>query len=133
MVVRAQRWEIHNVRGREPIELGHELYSTRLLRSSGWLCGSTTSLDWPLALEAFVNVDDEHQRQDYDELVRLDDVHVHFYDEQLEHLLTRQVRNGTHRDVLDLLLAALRLRAQVSNDRFDSERAKADVRAQTHL
>ena len=86
-----------------------------------------------LAFESFVNVDDEGQRSDYGELARQDLVDLHFYDEALQHRLTKQITNNLRSDIPLVLITALRLRARIPNDRFDFDRAKADVIARTSL
>ena len=86
-----------------------------------------------LAFESFVNVDDEGQRSDYGELARQDRVDLHFYDEALRHRLTKQIPNTLRSDIPTVLITALRLRARIPNDRFDFDRAKADVIARTSL
>jgi hypothetical protein len=64
-----------------------------------------------LAFESFINVDDEGQRSNYGNLSLLETIDLHFYDEALTHRLTKQI----------------------PNDRFDFDRAKADVIAHTSL
>ena len=70
---------------------------------------------------------------DYGELARQDLVDLHFYDEALQHRLTKQIPNNLRSDIPLVLLTALRLRARIPNDRFDFDRAKADVIARTSL
>jgi hypothetical protein len=86
-----------------------------------------------LAFESFVNVDDEGQWSDYGDLARQELVDLHFYDESLRQRLTKQIPNNLRSDVPHVLLTALRLRARIPNDRFDFDRAKADVIAHTSL
>jgi hypothetical protein len=86
-----------------------------------------------LAFESFVNVDDEGQRSDYGELARQDLIDLYFYDDPLEHRLTKQIPNRLRADIPLVLLTALRLRARIPNDRLDFDRAKADVMARTTL
>src|SRR6266536_3373779 len=133
LVVKAPGPEIESVRGRVPIEIRHELYrhpAAPVVRMV------TRIYDQPhssLGLETFVNIDDEQQRADYGELARQDELDLLFYDEHLQHALTKRVRNGARQDVLEVLITALQLRAQIPNDRFEFDRAKADVMARTEL
>jgi hypothetical protein len=133
MVVKAPRRDIRSLRAPVPIELRHELYRHPTLPVVRLVTRIYDQPDHPLALETFVNVDDESQRQDYGELARQNELDMLFYDERLEHLLTKRVDNGGRRDVLEVLITALRLRARVPDDRFDFDRAKADVMARTEL
>src|SRR6266536_4659461 len=133
LLVKAPGPEIESVRGRVPIEILHELYrhpAAPVVRMV------TRIYDQPrssLGLESFVNVDDEQQRADYGELARQDELSLLFYDEELSHCLAKRVRNTARREILEVLITALQLRAQIPNDRFDFERAKADVMASTEL
>jgi hypothetical protein len=133
LVVKAPGQEIQSVRGRVPIEVRHELYrhpAAPVVRMV------TRIYDQPhssLGLETFVNVDDEQQRADYGELARQDELPLLFYDESLQHRLAKRVRNSARTGILEVLITALRLRAQILPDRFDFDAAKAEVIRQTNL
>jgi hypothetical protein len=50
-----------------------------------------------------------------------------------QHRLTKQIPNNLRSDIPLVLITALRLRARIPIDRFDFDRAKADVIARTSL
>src|SRR5215207_8288171 len=70
MVVKAPRRDIRSVQGRVPIELRHELYQHPAAPVVRLVTRIYDQPDRPLALETFINVDDDDQRQDYGELAR---------------------------------------------------------------
>lgn len=136
-VIKAPGEEIESLRGPLPVLFRHELYrhpSAPVIRLLLRLYDRPD--DRPpssLAFESFVNVDDDGQRNDYGDLARQDLVGLHFYDGALRHRLTKQIRNTLRADIPTVLITALRLRARIPNDRFDFDRAKADVIARTGL
>lgn len=136
-IVKAPADQIEGLRGPIPILLRHELYrhSTApvvrlLLRFYDRAHEQPPS---SVAFESFINVDDEGQRSDYGELARQDEIGLDFYDEALRHRLAKRIRNSLRSDIPALLITALSLRARISHDRFDFDRAKADVIARTSL
>lgn len=136
-VIKAPGEEIEGLRGRLPVLFRQELYRhpsspviRLLLRLYDRPHDPTPS---SLAFESFINVDDERQRNDYSELARQDQVDLHFYDETLQHRLTKVIPNSLRTDVPLVLGTALRLQARIPNGRFDFDRAKADVIDRTSL
>ncbi len=132
-VIKAPGDEIEGVRGPLPVLFRQELYrhpSSPVIRLLLRLYDRPPSA---LALESFINVDDEEQRRDYGNLSLLETIDLHFYDEALAHRLTKQVPNSIRTDIPLLLITALRLRARIPNGRFDFDQAKADVIARTSL
>jgi len=122
-VIKAPGSEIEGLRGPMPVLFRQELYRhrtapviRRLLRLYDRPHGRPPS---SLAFESFVNVDDEGQRSDYGELARPDLVDLYFYDETLQHRLTKQIPNNLRSDIPLVLITALRLRARIPTDRFD--------------
>ena len=136
-IIKTPAEEIDGLRGPLPVLFRQELYRhpsspviRLLLRLYDRPHDPTPS---SLAFESFVNVDDEGQRQDYGELARQDLIDLHFYDEVLQHRLTKIIPNSLRPEVPLVLGTALRLRARIPRDRFDFDRAKADVVARTAL
>jgi hypothetical protein len=136
-VIKAPGDEIEGLRGPMPVLFRQELYrhpSSPVIRLLLRLYDrSHASPPSSLAFESFVNVDDEVQRSDYASLAHQDLVDLHFYDEALEHRLTKQIPNRLCTDIPLVLANALRLRARIADNRFDFDRAKADVIARTSL
>ncbi len=133
LVIKAPQHEIRSVQGRVPIELRHELYQHPAAPVIRLVTRIYDQPDAPLALETFINVDDEQQRADYGELARQDELDLLFYDEQLRHSLTKRVRNAARPDLVEVLITALQLRARIPSDRFDFDLAKAEVMEATSL
>jgi hypothetical protein len=132
-MIKAPTDEIERLRGPMPVLFRQELYRHRTAPVVRLLLRLYDRPPATLAFENFVNVDDEGQRGDYGELARQDRVDLHFYDEALRHRLTKRIVNSLRSDVPTLMIAALKLRARIPNDRFDFDRAKADVIARTSL
>lgn len=136
-VIKAPGEEIEGLRGPMPILFRQELYrhpSSPVIRLLLRLYDRPhTNPPSSLAFESFVNVDDDGQRSDYGALVHQDLVDLHFYDEALEHRLTKQIPNRLRADIPLVLANALRLRARIADDRLDFDRAKVDVIARTSL
>src|SRR5687768_2456201 len=92
-VVKAPGREIASVRGPVPIHAQHELYvhpRAPIIRMQLTIYDQPRR---PLALEAFTNVGDPQQRAEFEALGHQDQLHLLFYDEQLAHRLSKQVRN----------------------------------------
>src|SRR6266536_3830564 len=65
LLIKAPGPEIESVRGRVPIEIRHELYRHPAAPVIRMLTRLYDQPERPLALETFVNIDDEQQRADY--------------------------------------------------------------------
>lgn len=131
LLIKAPAPEIESVRGPVPIEIRHELYRHPASPVIRMLTRVYDQPDRPLALETLINIDDEAQRSDYGELARQDELSLLFYDENLQHRLAKRVRNAARSQILEVLLAALRLRAQIPNECFSFETAKVEVMSKT--
>jgi len=87
----------------------------------------------PLALETFINVEDKEQRADYAGLAKQKTLHMLFYDEALNHRLTKGVHNGARGEITYILGQADKLLPTIPKDRFDFDRAKQAVMERTRL
>jgi hypothetical protein len=132
-VVKAPGRDIAGLRGNVPIEQRHELYrhpSAPVIRLL------TTLFDRParpLKLETFINVGDAAQRADLAALAEQRETLYLFYDEQLTHRLSKRVATVDGAAITALLAEAGRLQAAIPADRFDFDRAKAEVMEATTL
>jgi hypothetical protein len=86
-----------------------------------------------LAFETFVNVGDPDQRADYEALSRQDELVMLFYDQTLNHALSKRVRLTDPPQLVQVLTTADRLLAAIPEDQRNFDRAKADVMAQSSL
>jgi len=87
----------------------------------------------PLAFETFINVEDTAQRSDFEALANQRELDLLFYDEELAHRLGKRVHIGLPKVVRQILSAADRLLAAIPKERFDFDRAKAEVMGATTL
>ena len=87
----------------------------------------------PLRVETFINIAEEDQRADFAALADQEQLLLLFYDEQLQHRLTKLVPYPERGEVATILTRAEALRAAIAPWRFDYNRAKAAVMKQTSL
>jgi len=87
----------------------------------------------PLRVETFINVAEEDQRADFAALADQELLLLLFYDEQLQHRLTKLVPYPERSEVPTILARADELRATMPPWRFDFDRAKAAVIQRTTL
>ena len=132
-VIKASAHDIDGLRGRLPIHLRHELYDHPAAPVIRTVLTLYDRPETPLALETFTNVGDPQQRDEFAALATQDQLILLFYDETLTHRLTKRVPHRQAADIPAIAAAADRLAATISTDRFDFDRAKADVLATTGL
>ncbi len=133
LVIKAPASEIERLRGPLYIQHRHELYrcpTAPVIRLLTRLYDQPTD---PLALESFINVQDPAQRAEYEQLTHQEEFRLHFYDEQLQHRLTKQFQGLQPRTMAEVLRNADQLRASIPPTQFDFEYAKALVLGVTHL
>jgi hypothetical protein len=127
LVLKAPRSEIESVRGPLPMQVRHELYqhpTAPVIRMVVMIYDQPAR---PLAFESFINVEDPHQRSDYAALAEQPALHMLFYDEQLDHCLTKSVAHSTRGRVPEVLAKADELFHAIPEDQFSFEIAKAAV------
>lgn len=132
-VVKAPRRDIASVQGRVPIGMRYELYQHPQAPVIRIVTKIYDQSDRPLALETFVNVQDEQQRADFAALANQDELYILFYDETLTHQLSKGVGNPNKEAVGQIVATADRLAAAIPAARFDFDRAKADVMRESSL
>lgn len=133
LVVKMPRYEINSVRGRVPIEVRHELYSHPTSPVIRMVTRIYDQPDSSVALETYVNVADDDQRGDYSALRHRSTFLMLFYDELVQHMLTKRV-GGMAPEVIDEVLRhADQLLAATPVDQRDFDLAKADVIQRTQL
>ena len=133
LIVKAPDHEIASVRGRVPIGFNHELYNhpaSPVIRMVTRLHDQPTS---SLAFETFVNAGDPDQRADYEALSRQDELVLLFYDQAVNHALSKRVRLSEPRQLLQVLTTADRLLAAIPENQRDFDTAKAAVMEQTAM
>ena len=131
LILKAPGHEIASARGRVPIGFNHELYNQP---TSPVIRMVTRIYDQPassLAFETYVNVGDPDQRTDYEALTRQDELVMLFYDQAVNHALSKRVRLTDQVGLLRALTTADRLLAAIPEDQRDFDTAKAAVMEQT--
>jgi hypothetical protein len=132
-VLRVPGEELATLRGTMPIGLRHELYEHR---SAPVIRTVLTIMDRPqspLRVETFINVAEEDQRADFAALADQERFMLLFYDEQLQHRLSKLVPYPDRSDVPLILARADELRAAIAPWQFDFDQAKAAVMQRTTL
>jgi hypothetical protein len=133
LVVKAPGHEIASVRGRVPIGFNHELYAHPAAPVIRMVTRIYDQPDRSLAFETFVNVGDPDQRADYEALSRQDELVMLFYDQTLNHALSKRVRLADPPQLVQVLTTADRLLAAIPEAHRDFDTAKAEVMNQTNL
>src|SRR5689334_15238124 len=91
LIVKAPGHEIASAQGRVPIGFNHELYAhpaSPVIRMVTRIYDRPAE---PLAFETFVNAGDPVQRADYEALSRQDELMLLFYDQTVNHALSKRV------------------------------------------
>jgi hypothetical protein len=132
-VVKAPGADIQSMAGRVPVEVRHELYQHPLAPVIRTVVRVYDQPQSPLAIESFINVADEQQWAEYASLSEQRRLTFLFYDESLQHQLTKQVPNSAGDHMRNVLNWADRVKAAIPLQRFDFDAAKADVMRRTGM
>lgn len=133
LIVKAPYPDIRGIPEPVPIHLRYEFYEHPAAPVIRLVVRIYDRPNAPLALETFINVDDQQQRSDFAALADQPELYLLFYDEALRHRLTKRVGNLPAELVSQVLQEAAHLRDAIPRDRFDFDRAKAAVMARTTL
>src|SRR4051812_3668428 len=132
-LLKAPASDLATLGGPMPVRITHELYSKptapvirTLLR---WYDRPNSSLSF----EAFTNVADPEQRQDYRRLARQSTLTVLGYDELLRLAVQKRVANHQQREITQIADLADKLRVLIPDGEYDFDLAKARVMAQNSL
>jgi hypothetical protein len=132
-VIKLPAVEIDSLRGRVPIHVRHELYAhpaAPVIRSVITVFDQPAR---PLALETMTNIAEQDQRDDFARLATQKELLLLFYDEQLQHRLSKRVGNVSPETIEEILEHADALRRRIPQERYDFMAAKADVMRHTEL
>jgi len=133
LVIKAPASEIERLRGPLWIQHLQELYRCQaapVIRLVTRLYDQPTD---PLKFESFINVQDPDQRTEYELLTHQEILPLHFYDEELQHRLTKEFRGLEPASMAQVLQEADRLLAAIPPERFDFDYAKLLVMNSTSL
>ena len=133
LILKAPGHEIASARGLAPIGFNHELYNhpaSPVIRMVTRIYDQPTS---SLSFETFVNVGDPDQRMDYEALAYQDELVMLFYNQAVQHALSKRVRLTGQVGLLRVLVTADRLLAAIPESQRDFDAAKAAVMEQTTM
>lgn len=132
-VVKAPEREIRSVTGPVPMRMFHELYQepeAPVIRSVVQIYDQPNN---PLSLETFTNVRDEQQRSEFDVLSKQKDFLFLFYNEKLQHQLSKRLSNPSGEQMSKILELADRRSSILSDATYNFDQAKARVMRNTKL
>lgn len=125
--------EIASVRGRVPISVRHELYAHPQAPVIRTVLTIYDQPERPLALETMTNVAEPDQRADFARLAGQEKLLLLFYDEALQHRLSKRVDNVDPETIEAILAQAEAVRRRIPPDRYDFMAAKDAVMRHTDL
>jgi hypothetical protein len=131
-LLKAPAHELTTLNGPTPVRVSHELYSKPTAPVIRTLLRWYDRPDSTIAFEAFTNVADPEQREDYRHLARQSTLTVLGYDELLRVAVQKMVANHQQREIAQIADLADKLRGLIPEDEYDFDLAKARVMAQ-HL
>jgi hypothetical protein len=132
-VVKLLGAEIDSVRGRVPIHVRHELWQHPLAPVVRTVI---RIYDWPenpLGLETMTNVAEPDQRADFARLASQQETYLLFYDEALQHRLSKRIEAADRETVRTILAQADEMCRAIPSDRYDFMAAKADIMQRAKL
>jgi hypothetical protein len=132
-VVKAPAADIATLHGRVPMHVRHELHEHPAAPVIRTVIRIYDRLDSPLGIETFTNVEQADQRADFARLAGQREIYLLFYDEELKHRLTKGMENVEASTIHEIVASADLVRAGIPVDRYDFNRAKADIVARTSL
>jgi len=132
-IIKTPDQEIETVRGRVPIALRHQLYAHPAAPVIQTVITIYDQPEHPLALETFTNIEDEQQKADFAALAGQKELYLLFYDELLEHRLSKQVHSSQNEIVSEILMRAEEILAAIPKDKFNFDQAKADIIKRTTI
>jgi hypothetical protein len=132
-VLKAPAAEIASARGTLPVRVQHSLYEHRNAPVIRSVLTIYDRPERPLRFEAFVNVADQNQREEFVALADQEQYLLLCYDEQLQHRLSKLVPNPREGVEARIVEQALELATRIPSWRYDYDRAKQAILRTTHL
>jgi hypothetical protein len=125
--------DILRARGTIPVHIQHALLDHRTAPVIRSILTLYDQPQRPLRFESFINIKDPAQRSDFADLAAQDQLTLLFYDEQLQHRLSKLVPTDQEGMVTAILTQADELAARIPPWRYDFNRARAAVLRATQL
>lgn len=133
VIAKAPADEIHRIAGRLPIEIRHELFSHPNAPVIRTVVALHDQPENPLRFEMFTNIGNQDQRDEFSALETQKTLHLLFYDENLDHRLSKQVRLTSPASIRHILTQADKEIRKIKPGHFDFDRAKQEVMARTRV
>jgi hypothetical protein len=132
-LLKAPATDLATLQGSIPVRITHELYSKPTAPVIRSLLRWYDRPDSQLLFEAFTNVGDPQQRQDYRHLAKQSNLTLLGYDELLSLAVQKRVANHQQREIPQIADLADKLRGLIPDSEYDFDLAKARVMAQRPL
>ncbi len=132
-VVKAPAHDIQSLRGRVPIHIQHSLHQHPQAPVIRTVISLYDRPEAPLRLETFINVAAADQRADFARLADQEELWMLFYDERLQHRLTKRVPQPNRAGIAEVLTAADAIAAAIPPEQYDFDIAKQAVMRHTML
>jgi hypothetical protein len=132
-LLKAPATDLATLQGSIPIRITHELYSKPTAPVIRSLLRWYDRPDSQILFEAFTNVADPAQRDDYRRLAKQSTLTVLGYDELLRLAVQKRVANPQQREITQITALADKLRELIPQGEYDFDLAKARVMAQHPL
>src|SRR3954453_196990 len=133
LLLKAPATDLATLQGPLPVRVSHELYSKPTAPVIRTLLRWYDRPDSSLSFEAFTDVADPQQREDYRHLAKQSTLTVLGYDELLRLAVRKRVANHQQREITQSADLADKLRALIPDDEYEFDLAKARVIAQQPL
>ena len=133
IIVKAPNEDIKSCRGRVPILLRHEFHDHPRSPVIRTILRLFDDPERPLALESYTNIAEDDQREDFAALANQRVLTLLFYDEQLAHRLSKQVRLTSPASIRHILTQADKEIRKIKPGHFDFDRAKQEVMVRTSV
>jgi hypothetical protein len=132
-LLKAPAPDLATLQGPTPVRISHELYSKPTASVIRSLLRWYDRPDSQILFEAFTNVADPQQREDYRKLAKQSTLTVLGYDELLRLAVQKRVANHQQREITQIADLADKLRGLIPDDEYNFDLAKARVIAQNPL
>jgi hypothetical protein len=132
-IMKAPAVEIDNVRGATPVWVRHQVFDHPASPVIRTVLRFYDQPERPLAFEHFTNAGSPAQRENFAALAQQDAIFLLFFDEAVEHRLTKVVPNTNKGAFAQALQSAETLLAQIPPGRRDFDAAKAHVLRETEI
>lgn len=127
LVAKMDRSEIETCSGRLPVQVRYEVHSAITGPAVRLLLEIHTPSDAPLVLETFFNPAETDQMDDLEDLLAREHLRILFFDEELEHRLSKKVTQPKNEQMPTIAPEARRLLAECDPSDLNFDRTKEAI------